>query len=63
MIHVPPDVAAAIHNEMAMGTVLGNLDRFLMIEKDHKYQSVNYETALKRADIRIGGDVSSVEFV
>ncbi len=62
-IRVPSDVAATIHNEMVIGTVEGNLDRFLMIEEGHRYRSSNYETAAKRVDIRIGGDNSSVEFV
>jgi uncharacterized membrane protein len=63
MIRVPPDVATSIHNEIVMGTVEGDLARFLMLEKEHHYQSANYETATKRADIRIGGDQSSVAFV
>jgi predicted membrane protein len=63
MIRVPPDVAASIHNEIVMGTVKGDLARFLMLEKERHYQSANYETATKRVDIRIGGDQSSVEFV
>jgi hypothetical protein len=46
-----------------MGTIEGNLARFLMIEKERHYQSANYETATKRVDIRIGGDQSMVEFV
>jgi uncharacterized membrane protein len=60
---IPPDVAATIHDEIVMGAVEGDLDRFHMIEKEHHYQSANYETATKRAEIRIGGETSSVEFI
>jgi predicted membrane protein len=63
MIQVPPDVAVSIHNEMVMGMVEGDLVRFPITETERHYQSANYETATKRADIRIGGDQSSVEFV
>ena len=63
MIRVPADVAASIQNDIVMGTIEGNLARFLMIEKERHYQSANYETATKRVDIRIGGDQSMVEFV
>jgi hypothetical protein len=63
VIRVPPDVAVSIHNEIVMGKTEGNLARFLMIETERHYQSTNYKTATKRADIRIGGDKSSVEFV
>jgi hypothetical protein len=62
-IRVPPDVAATIHNETVEGAVKGNLARFLTVEKERHYQSANYETATKCADIRIDGDESSVEFV
>jgi uncharacterized membrane protein len=63
VIRVPPDVAATIHNELGMGSVEGDLDRFHMIEKERHYQSANYETAMKRAEIHIGGDIASVELV
>jgi hypothetical protein len=63
IIRVPLDVAASIHNEFVIGMVAGNLARFPMLETERHYQSANYETATKRADIRIGGDTSSVEFV
>jgi uncharacterized membrane protein len=63
MIRVPADVSASIHNEMVMGTVEGDLARFLTLEKERHYQTENYETATKRVDIRIGGNISSVEFV
>lgn len=63
IVRAPPDVAAAVHNEIVTGTVEGTLARFLVTEKEHHYQSANYETATKRVDIQIGGDNSSVEFV
>lgn len=63
IIRVPPDVAASIHNGFVMGTVEGNTAGFPMTETERHYQSANYETATKRADIRISGDLSSVEFV
>lgn len=63
MIRLPTDVAATIQNEMVIGMIQGNLARFPMTVTERHYQSANYETATKRADIRIGGDQSSVEFV
>jgi uncharacterized membrane protein len=63
IIRVPLDVAASIHNEFVMGTVEGDLARFPTLETERHYQSANYERATKRADIRIGGDMSSVEVV
>jgi uncharacterized membrane protein len=63
IIRVPLDVAVRIHNEFVMGTVEGDLARFPMTESERHYQSANYETATKRADIRIGGDQSSVAVV
>jgi uncharacterized membrane protein len=63
IIHVPPDVAASIHNEFVTGAVDGDLARFVMMEPERYYQSANYETAKKRVNIRIGGDKSSVEIV
>jgi uncharacterized membrane protein len=63
VIYVPPDVAAAIHYDIVMGSIEADLDRFHMIEDERHYRSANYETATKRAEIRIGGDMSPVEFV
>jgi predicted membrane protein len=63
IIRVPLDVATSIHNEFVMGTIEGDLARFPLTETERDYQSANYETAAKRADIRIGGDKSVVEFV
>jgi uncharacterized membrane protein len=63
IIHVPPEVAAGIHNEIVIGMVEGSLARVPMTETERHYRSANYETATKRADIRIDGDQSSVEFV
>jgi hypothetical protein len=63
MIRVPPDVPVGFYNEIVMGMVEGDLARFPMTETERHYQSANYETAAKRADIRIGGDKASVEFV
>jgi uncharacterized membrane protein len=62
-VRVPPDVAVSIHNDMVMGMVEGNLARFPTMETERHYRSANYETAAKRADIRIGGDNGSVELV
>ena len=62
LIHIPPDVSASIENEISMELVQGDLSRFPIMESQRHYQSANYETATKRADIRIGGDKSSVEF-
>ncbi len=63
IIRVPLDVAASIHNEFVMGTVEGDHARFPLLETERHYQSANYETATKCADIRIGGDNSDVEVV
>jgi predicted membrane protein len=63
MIRLPAGVAASIHNEMGIGTVEGDLARFLMLEKERHYQSANYETATKRVQLRIGGTTSSVQIV
>jgi uncharacterized membrane protein len=63
MIRLPAGVAASIHNEMGIGTVEGDLARFLMLEKERHYQSANYETATKRVELRIGGTTSSVQIV
>jgi hypothetical protein len=46
-----------------IGMVEANLARFPMTETERHYRSANFETASKRADIRIGGDQSSVELV
>ena len=63
VIQVPPDVAVSIHNEMVMGMVEGDLAGLAMTETNRHYQSANYGTATKRADIRIGGDMGTVEFI
>jgi hypothetical protein len=56
-------VAVRIHNDIVMGMVEGDLARFPITDAGRRYQSANYETAAKRADIRVGGDNGSVEFV
>jgi len=63
MIQVPPDVGVSIHNEMVMGLVEGEFAGLHMTEPEHYYKSANYETATKHADIRIGGDMGTVQFV
>lgn len=62
-IYVPPQVAAYIHGDR--DPALDQIDpvRFPMIEKAGEYQSEKYETASKRADIRIDGATVAVKIV
>ena len=63
MIQVPSEGAFSIHNEMVMGVVEGDLPGLPMTETERHYESANYHTATKRADIRMGGNMGTVEFI
>lgn len=59
-IRVPPGVAADLYNEMNVGAVEGDLERFAIIEEGRHWRSEGYASAARRADIRIVGEVSEV---
>jgi uncharacterized membrane protein len=60
IFRVPPDVAASVQIDTVPARVELDPARFPMIEEARYYRSPDYETAMKRVDIRVTGTESSV---